>query len=42
MTAILQVRDLYTEFRTHDGVVHAVNGVSYDLNEGETLARRCR
>ena len=37
MTAILQVKDLTTEFHTQDGVVHAVNGISYDLTEGETL-----
>ncbi|NJN94025.1 MAG: ABC transporter ATP-binding protein [Anaerolineales bacterium] len=26
-----------TQFFTQDGVVHAVNGISYSLNEGETL-----
>ena len=35
---ILQVRGLSTRFHTQEGVVHAVNGVSFDLNEGETLA----
>jgi oligopeptide transport system ATP-binding protein len=34
---ILDVRDLETRFRTPDGVVHAVNGVSFGLKEGETL-----
>ncbi|HSO27626.1 MAG TPA: ABC transporter ATP-binding protein [Anaerolineales bacterium] len=34
---ILQVKDLRTEFYTQDGVVHAVNGISYFLKEGETL-----
>src|SRR5919202_2385726 len=34
---LLQVRDLRTEFRTQEGVVHAVNGISYTLREGEAL-----
>jgi len=37
MTALLEVRDLKTRFFTQDGVVHAVNGISYTLDEGETL-----
>ncbi|MFF5340874.1 ABC transporter ATP-binding protein [Streptomyces althioticus] len=35
---LLEVRDLHVEFRTRDGVAKAVNGVSYGVDEGETLA----
>lgn len=38
MTALLEVKGLETQFFTQDGVVHAVNGISYNLHEGETLA----
>ncbi len=37
MTTLLEVKDLRTEFHTQDGVVHAVNGVSFSVDEGETL-----
>jgi oligopeptide transport system ATP-binding protein len=34
---LLEVEGLETQFNTPDGIVHAVNGVSLDLHEGETL-----
>jgi len=37
-TRVLEVRDLRTEFQTDDGIVRAVNGVSFHVDEGETLA----
>ena len=37
MSVLLDVRDLRTQFLTQDGLVNAVNGVSFELNEGETL-----
>jgi len=38
MSVILEVKDLVTRFDTPEGTVYAVNGVSFHLNEGETLA----
>jgi len=38
MAALLEVKGLTTQFFTQDGIVHAVNGISYHLNEGETIA----
>jgi oligopeptide transport system ATP-binding protein len=35
--SLLDVQGLETTFNTPDGVVHAVNGVSFSLKEGETL-----
>ncbi|MGH8840851.1 MAG: ABC transporter ATP-binding protein, partial [Jiangellaceae bacterium] len=36
--SLLEVDDLQVEFRTRDGIAKAVNGVSFALEEGETLA----
>lgn len=37
MEPLLEVRDLTTQFITPDGTVHAVNGITFTLDEGETL-----
>jgi oligopeptide transport system ATP-binding protein len=37
LTPLLSVRNLHTHFFTDHGIVKAVNGISYDLHEGETL-----
>ena len=38
MAPLLDVRDLHTEFRTGAGIVRAVDGVSYTVEQGETVA----
>ena len=37
MSALLEVKGLKTRFFTQDGVVNAVNGITYTLEEGGTL-----
>ena len=37
MAKVLEVRDLATHFFTNEGVVKAVDGISYDVEEGEVL-----
>ena len=37
MANLLEVKDLATHFFTQDGVVKAVDGISYTLAEGEVL-----
>ncbi len=38
MANLLEVKNLKTQFFTQDGVVHAVNGISYEVRAGETVA----
>ena len=38
MAAMLEVHNLVTRFHTPEGTVFAVNGISYHIDEGETLA----
>ncbi len=35
---VLEIKDLNISFKTHQGVVNAIRGVSFDLLKGETLA----
>ncbi len=37
MAKLLEVKNLRTQFRTREGPVHAVNDISFTLNEGEAL-----
>lgn len=37
MDNLLEIKNLTTRFHTEEGVVQAVNGVSYSMKEGETL-----
>ena len=38
MTALLEIKDLQTQFFTSSGIVKAVDGITYDVNAGETVA----
>ena len=38
MANLIEVSNLQTQFFTQDGIVHAVNGISYEVAEGETVA----
>jgi oligopeptide/dipeptide ABC transporter ATP-binding protein len=38
LPALLEVKDLHTEFRTGAGLVRAVDGISYTVEPGETVA----
>ena len=37
MSHLLEVNNLVTKFYTEDGIVHAVNGISYTLDAGESV-----
>jgi oligopeptide transport system ATP-binding protein len=37
LTVLMEVKDLKTYFHTQEGTVYAVNGISYTVDEGETL-----
>lgn len=37
MRNLLEIKNLTTRFHTEDGIVRAVNGISYDMRAGETL-----
>jgi oligopeptide/dipeptide ABC transporter ATP-binding protein len=38
VTKLLEIADLRVEFRTHGGLVKAVDGISYVVEQGETVA----
>ena len=38
MSKVLEIKDLHVSFDTYAGVVQAVRGVTFSLDEGEVLA----
>ncbi|MGM0838666.1 MAG: ABC transporter ATP-binding protein [Bacillota bacterium] len=38
MTTLLEVKDLQTHFKTENGVIPSVDGVSFSIKKGETIA----
>ncbi len=38
MAALLEIKNLHTEFRTGAGTIHAVDGITYSVDAGETVA----
>ena len=34
---LLSVKDLIVEYKSESGIIHAVNGVSFDIKRGETI-----
>ena len=38
MAEILSIKNLVTKFYTPEGVIHAVNDVSYSIEQGDTVA----
>ena len=38
MTRLVEIENLHVKFNTDSGEVNAVNGISFDIKKGETLA----